>query len=599
MSSTSQIHRLKQLYSYSNEYRSRIIKAITFSILNKVFDLFPPILIGLAVDTVVEKNQSFLARFGGWDQFEQLSIIALFTVVIWGLESYFEYLYAVHWKTLAQLIQHKVRMDSYSHLLRLDQRFYEGQHSGNLIAIVNDDVNQLERFLDGGINDLIQVAVTVIVIGAIYFFKSPYLALLSFITMPLIIYGSIWFQKFLTPLYLKVRNQVGLMTSELNNNLQGMSTIKSFARENESYSKINEFSLKYFEANEKAVHVSSLFTPLIRVLVMVGFLMTLLVGGRMTLSGSLDVGTYSVLIFLIQRLLWPLTRLGQTLDLFQRAMASVARIFTLLQTPIGISDGRKEVAKEKIKGEIQITNLTFGYEGRGLIFKDFNLNVQAGESLGLVGATGSGKSSMIKLLQRFYDPSEGDIFLDGIPLRDYKLSSLRSAISVVSQDVYLFHGSVKENLLFANPQASDEEIIEACKKSFIHDFILSLPQGYETIVGERGQRLSGGQKQRISIARALLAKSPIVILDEATSAVDNVTEAQLQLELQKALKGCTSIIIAHRLSTVVNCDRIIVMKDGEIIEEGPHKVLSQTPGIYHSLWQIQTGGRQDSLMNQA
>lgn len=591
MNTSSQIRRLKELYSYSNEFRPRILKAVTYSVLNKVFDLFPPILIGLAVDTVVEKNNSFLGTLGGWNQFQQLLVIAALTIVIWGLESWFEYLYAVHWKTLAQLIQHKVRMESYSHLLRLDHRFYEGQQSGNLIAIVNDDVNQLERFLDVGMNELIQVTVTVIVIGAIYFFKSPYLAILSFITMPLIIYGSVWFQKFLTPLYLGVRNQVGLLTGELNNNLQGMATIKSFAREQESYDKIKEYSLGYFAANEKAIHVSSLFTPLIRILVMIGFLMTLLVGGHLTIEGRIDVGTYSVLVFLIQRLLWPLTRLGQTLDLFQRAMASVARIFNLLKSPVTIVDGSYSPEKSEIKGRITLSHVSFSYPGTGAVLKDFNLSIEAGESLGLVGATGSGKSSLVKLLQRFYDPDHGEISLDGRPLRDYSLQSLRSAISVVSQDVYLFHGTVLENIRFANPEASMEEIYEACRRAHIHDFILSLPEGYNTIVGERGQKLSGGQKQRVSIARALIAHSPIVILDEATSAVDNVTESLLQEELKEALKGKTSLIIAHRLSTVVSCDRIIVMQNGRIVEEGPHSSLVSSDGIYEALWSVQTGLR--------
>lgn len=589
MRTSGQLKQLRALYSYSLEFKSKIRWAVTFSVLNKVFDLFPPLLIGLAVDTVVEKDQSFLADIGNWNQFEQLLVIAGLTIVIWGLESYFEYLYSVFWKTLAQQIQHKVRMDAYSHLLHLDQKFYEGQHSGNLISIVNDDVNQLERFLDVGINELIQVTVTVLVIGAIYFFKSPWLAILSFMTMPLIIYGGVWFQRFLTPKYLKVRDQVGLLTSELNNSLQGMTTIKSFARETESYQKMNEFSLQYFDANESAIKVSSLFTPLIRILVMVGFLMTLLVGGKLAIEGKIDVGTYSVLVFLIQRLLWPLTRLGQTLDLFQRAMASVARIFNLLKAPISIVDGVCDKVQGKVKGDVEFKNVSFSYEGRGQVLKDFTLKVSAGESVGLVGSTGSGKSSLIKLLQRFYDPQAGEIFVDGIDVKNYPLQKLRSSVALVSQDVYLFHGSIEENLRFANPQAKDDELYEACRKAQIHDFILSLPQGYQTLVGERGQRLSGGQKQRLSIARALIANSPIVVLDEATSAVDNVIESKLQIELRQALKGRTSFIIAHRLSTVVNCNRIIVLKDGEIFEEGTHAVLSRSHGLYQSLWDIQAG----------
>jgi len=593
MKTSSQLRLLLALYRHVADQKKNIYLGTAYSVLNKVFDLFPPLLIGLAVDTVVKKDQSFLGRWGDWDQFGQLVVIAVLTVVIWSLESFFEYLYSVKWKTLAQEIQHQVRMESYSHLLRLDQGFFEDQHSGNLIAIVNDDVNQLERFLDVGVNELIQVTVTVLVIGAIYFYESPVLALLSFITMPAIVYGSVWFQHFLTPLYKGVRDRVGLLTGEINNSLQGISTIRSFARENENYEKMKEFSLNYYRANEKAIHVSSLFTPLIRVMVMIGFLMTLLVGGRLTLSGRIDVGTYSVLIFLIQRMLWPLTRLGQTLDLLQRAMASVQRIFFLLDTPVGLQEGALKISKKDIRGEIELRHVTFGYKGREKVLKNFNLRIKAGESLGLVGATGSGKSSLVKLIQRFYDPDEGELLLDGKNLKDYSFKSLREALSLVSQDVYLFHGTVMENLKFAKPQASFEEVVEACRQAFVHDFILSLPEGYDTIVGERGQRLSGGQKQRLSIARALLADCPIVVLDEATSAVDNVTEAELQKQLEKDLKGKTTLTIAHRLSTVVRCDRIIVMKDGRIVEEGSHAELISRKGIYHELWSVQTGTQRE------
>lgn len=585
----SQLKTLMELYSYAGEYKSTVIWAVMFSILNKVFDLFPPVLIGLAVDTVVKSDQSFLGQLYGLGQFEQLLAIAGMTVVIWLLESLFEYLFSVKWKYLAQVIQHKVRMDAYGHLLKMDQRFYEKQQSGNLISIINDDVNQLERFLDVGINDLIQIAVTVIAIGTLYFVKSPYLAVLSFITMPLIIYGSIWFQKFLVPLYGNVRDKVGLFTSELNNNLQGMSTIKSFAREKESHAKLEALSMEYYKANEKAIYISSMFTPLIRVLVMIGFLMTLLVGGHLTLKGQIDVGTYSVMIFMIQRLLWPLTRLGQTLDLFQRAMASVNRIFKLMSSPVDMKNGFFIAQKPNTKGEIEFKNVNFAYTPNEPILSNFSFKVNPQESIGIVGSTGSGKSSLVKLLQRFYDPDLGEIYLDGKPLRDYDIQSLRSMISVVGQDVYLFHGSILENLMFVKPEATPDEIYEVCKTACIHDFILTLSDGYNTIVGERGQRLSGGQKQRLSIARALLADSPILVLDEATSAVDNVTEAKLQLNLQDILKNKTTIIIAHRLSTVIQCDRILVLEDGQVLEEGSHNKLLDKSGVYHSLWNVQTG----------
>lgn len=586
----SDLQQLSRLFRYAHGFRARIYKASIFSVLNKVFDLAPPVLIGLAVDTVVKGESSWLANFFHiQDRFNQLLVVAAATIVIWVMESWFEYLFAVEWRRLAQDIQHSLRMDCYSRLQRLDQAFFEDQSSGNLIAIVNDDVNQLERFLDVGMNEILQVITTVLVIGAVYFIKDPLLAVLSFATMPLIVWGSIWFQNFLAPRYRKVRDQVGLLTGELNNNLQGMATIKSFAREKEDYQKLAGLSLGYVKANESAIRVSAMFTPLIRMLVMIGFLMTMLVGGKLALDGKIDVGTYSVLVFLIQRLLWPLTRLGQTLDLFQRAMASAARAFALLETPSTIVDGPHQIAPSKILGRINFEDVGFSYSDGIPVLKELNLSVAPKESLGLVGGTGAGKSTLIKLLQRFYDPTHGQITLDGRALKDYELSSLRSAIAIVSQDVYLFHGTIRDNVRFARPEASDQEIEQACRQACADDFIAKLPQGYDTIVGERGQKLSGGQKQRLSIARALIADAPVVILDEATSAVDNVTEARLQKQLEDLLKDKTCIVIAHRLSTVIHCDRIVVMEHGTVSETGSHQELIQARGLYYNLWNVQTG----------
>lgn len=581
---------LTRLYRYAHGFRARIYKASFFSVLNKIFDLAPPLLIGLAVDTVVKGESSWIGQaLNISDKFQQLVVVAIATVIIWMSESFFEYLFSVEWRRLAQDIQHSLRMDCYARVQRLDQAYFEDQSSGNLIAVVNDDINQLERFLDGGINEILQIITTVVIIGGIYFIKDPLLAFLSFATMPLIIWGSVWFQNFLTPKYRSVRDQVGLLTGELNNNLQGMATIKSFAQEAQDHEKIAKLSMGYVKANEGAIRISALFTPLIRMLVMVGFLMTMLIGGKLALEGKIEVGTYSVLVFLIQRLLWPLTRLGQTLDLFQRAMASAARAFALLETKSKIEDGSFVTTPDLIKGRLILEDVSFSYSDGVPVLKNLNLNISPGESLGLVGGTGSGKSTLIKILQRFYDPTHGVVTLDGRNIKDYNLASLRSSIAVVSQEVYLFHGTVKENIRFAKPDASDEEIMRACVQACAEEFILSLPNGYDTYVGERGQKLSGGQKQRLSIARALIADAPIVVLDEATSAVDNVTEARLQKKLEDLLKGKTTIVIAHRLSTVIHCDRIVVLEHGSVSESGSHQELLQTQGLYYNLWNVQTG----------
>jgi ATP-binding cassette subfamily B protein len=322
-----------------------------------------------------------------------------------------------------------------------------------------------------------------------------------------------------------------------------------------------------------------------------GFTALLLFGGLEAIAGRMSVGTYSVLIFLIQRLLWPLTRLGETFDQYQRAMASTNRVMNLLDTPIAIHTGDIPLPVSSVRGELEFKHVTFAYHGRNPVIQHLSLHIPAGQTIAIVGSTGSGKSTLVKLLLRLYEVQSGNITLDGIDLRNLKLRDLRACIGLVSQDVFLFHGTVAENIAYGSPDAALDEAIAAAKIAEAHDFIMQLPQAYETIVGERGQKLSGGQRQRIAIARAVLKNPPILILDEATSAVDNETEAAIQRSLDRITVNRTTIAIAHRLSTVRNADCIYVMELGKLVEWGTHEQLLEQQGIYASLWRVQSGLR--------
>jgi len=314
-------------------------------------------------------------------------------------------------------------------------------------------------------------------------------------------------------------------------------------------------------------------------------------GGKLALDGTLAVSLYSVLIFMTQRLLWPLTSLGETFDQYQRAMASTTRVLDLLDTPAQIIDGDNALPATAVQGDVRFDNVKFAYSNGAEVLKGLSIHVPAGETAAIVGATGAGKSTIIKLLLRFYDVIDGSVSLDNHDLRDLKMADLRHAIGLVSQDVFLFHGTVRENIAYGTFAASDAEIIEAANIAEAHEFIIGLPQGYDTIVGERGQKLSGGQRQRISIARAVLKNPPVLILDEATSSVDNETEAAIQRSLEKIAIGRTTIVIAHRLSTVRNADRIFVLENGRLKEQGKHEDLAQGSGIYATLWRVQMGER--------
>ena len=583
------VHPLTRLLKYGRRYRLKTWLASICSFLNKLFDLAPPALIGIAVDVVVKQQDSILAQWGIKDVFWQLAIITALSAIVWALESIFEYAYDYLWRNLAQDIEHDLRLEAYSHLQELELAYFEERSTGGLISILNDDINQLERFLDGGANEVIQVITTVIIISAAFFAASPAVAALSMLPIPLIIWGSIAFQNRLAPLYADVREKVSFLNGQLSNNLSGITTIKSFTSEDYETGRIETQSEAYRQSNRKAIVLSAAFIPLIRIVIFLGFIATLFLGGLEVVAGRLSVGTYSVLVFLTQRLLWPLTRLGDTMDRYQRAMASTNRVMNLLDTPIAIRTGDIRLPISSIKGELKFKNVTFYYNQRKPILQYFSLTLAAGKTTAIVGATGSGKSTLVKLILRLYEVQYGQIYLDGIELTNLNLKDLRRAIGLVSQDVFLFHGTVAENIAYGSFEASNREIVNAAKIAEAHEFIAQLPDGYETIVGERGQKLSGGQRQRIAIARAVLKNPPILILDEATSAVDNETEAASQRSLERITKNRTTIAIAHRLSTVRNADCIFVMDEGRVIESGQHEQLLEHDGVYASLWRVQSG----------
>ena len=587
----SKSHPLQRLIDYSHNYRAKIWLATAYSILNKIFDLAPPVLIGIAVDVVVKQEDSLIARWGVKDVFGQFLILSILTVIIWVLESVFEYALARLWRNLAQTIQHDLRLDAYEHLQELEQAYFEERSTGSLISIISDDINQLERFLDVGANDLIQVSTTVVVIGGAFFILAPSVAWMAMLPMPFILWGSIAFQRLLAPRYADVREKVSLINSRLANNLTGITTIKSFTAEKYEAARMAGESEAYRQSNRRAIALSAAFVPLIRMLILAGFTALLLYGGMAAVAGRMSVGTYSVLVFLIQRLLWPLTRLGETFDQYQRAMASTNRVMNLLDTPIAIDTGNIPLPVDSVRGELELRDVTFAYNGRTPVIQNLSLRIPAGKTIAIVGSTGSGKSTLVKLLLRLYEVQAGTITLDGIELRELKLKDLRSCIGLVSQDVFLFHGTVAENIAYGSFSAAPSEVMAAAKIAEAHDFVIQLPQGYETIVGERGQKLSGGQRQRIAIARAVLKNPPILILDEATSAVDNETEAAIQRSLERITIDRTTIAIAHRLSTVRNADCIYVMEQGKLVEWGRHEQLLEQEGIYASLWRVQSGLR--------
>ncbi|MGC1306478.1 MAG: ABC transporter ATP-binding protein [Phormidesmis sp.] len=584
-------HPFQRLLAYGHRYRGRAWLASLCSVLNTVFDLAPPALIGVAIDIVVAQQDSILARWGITELRSQFIVLSLLTFLVWMLESAFQYAYEWLWRNLAQSMQDDLRMDAYRHVQGLELAFFEERSTGELMSMLNDDINQLERFLDVGANRILQMIATVVIIGTTFFVLAPSLAWMAVVPMPFIVWGAIAFQKYLAPRYASVRERAGLINTRLANNLTGIATIKSFTAEGYELNQLGQESEAYRLSNRRAIALSAAFIPLIRIIILIGFTGILFYGGMATAAGRLEPGTYTVLVFLTQRLLWPLTRLGETLDQYQRAMASTQRVMNLLNTPVAIRTGSVALPITQVSGDVVFENVIFGYNSRQPILNHLSLKIPAGKTTAIVGSTGSGKSTLVKLLLRFYEINSGQITLDGIDLQSLELRDLRRAIGLVSQDVFLFHGTVADNIAYGSFKATQREIVKAAEVAEAHDFIVGLPEGYDTVVGERGQKLSGGQRQRLAIARALLKNPPILILDEATSAVDNETEAAIQKSLEKITQDRTVVAIAHRLSTVRNAHCIYVMEQGELIESGTHEDLLAKGGVYSGLWKVQTGER--------
>lgn len=586
-------HPLAALWRRYRAYRVRFIAAVIASVVNKVADVVPELLIGAAVDVVIRGQNSWAADVLGVEsRYAQLAWLAAINVIVWMIESGSEYVAAVLWRGLAQGVQHDLRVEAYDHAQHLDLTWHESRAAGATVATLNDDVNQLERLLDVGLPSILQTTLNVILVGAVFAASSLTLLIVAFLPIPLIVLGSLVFQRRLEPLYARVRQAVADLSGALSANLAGVSTIKAFTAEDRERGRIEGYSSAYREANVRAIRSSAAFVPLVRMAILAGFTCTLLIGGWSVLDGELEVGLYTVLVFMTQRLLWPLTDIAEVLDLYQRGRASTARILELLAVPITVHAGTRTVPRP-VRGGLELRGVRAGYGDGPDVLHGVDLVIPAGQTHAIVGATGSGKSTLLRLLLRFDDPRSGEVLLDGIDVRDLDWDSLRGSMGYVAQDVYMFAGTIAENIAYGRPDASHEQIIGAARDAAAMEFIDALPDGLDTWVGERGVTLSGGQRQRLALTRALLRDPAVVVLDEATSAVDNETEAAIQRALGVAAAERTTVVVAHRLSTVRHADRIWVLDQGVVREAGTHDELVASDGAYAALWRVQTGDAAD------
>lgn len=581
---------MQKLFRFLKDYKAPLYLASSSSIINKIVDLMPPFLTAWLIDSVSGAPPKWLNDyFPNSSIWQQVIIICLVLILAFFMEGLTEWIFKRNFMQLAQRVQHDLRNKTYSKLQKKKLSFFESARTGNLLSILNDDINQLERFLNNSFNEILQLITLFIFAGYSLFERDWVLGLVGITPIPFILIGSFYYQRKISPYYKEVRESVGGLSSRLENNISGILVIKSFGTEKFEETRVDESSKEYLEANYKAIKLSALYVPIIRMFIALGLAATLALGAYWVIyqPGRFSLGGIAFFAMMIQRILWPVTRLGSIFDEFERAKASARRVFGLLDNQVDVQEDAGTHTSDTIQGEIQLKEVDFAYSNGIPILKNISLDIPAGSTLGIMGVTGSGKTTFIKVLLRLYEVTGGQILLDGKNIKDWTLEAFRSAFSLVSQEVYLFHGSILENLVYGN-EASKEEAIEAAKQVDLHHFIEQLPEKYDSIVGERGIKLSGGQKQRISIARAILKDSPILILDEATSAVDSRTEQIIQDQIQRLSKTRTCIIIAHRLSTIQHADQIILLQDGSIKEHGNHDELMKEDGMYAKMFRMQS-----------
>jgi len=535
--------------------------------------LAAPYLVGIATDRILSRDLSGLGAI-----FFFYMIILLVT---WAGQ-YMENVYLAY---AGQSIIYRMRTQMFDHLLRLSLSFFDRNKVGKLMSRVQNDVSQIQELVTQGILTLLTSFLSLVGIAVIMIIMDWRLALYTLAVIPFMVIMTILWQKYARQAFIRVRRAIATVNSQLQEDMAGVRVVQSLSREEENMEQFDQVNRAHLDANVTAAKLEALMMPMVYIFTGVAFAIVIIVGGFQVLDKTMSIGILMSFLLYVQRFFDPVLELSMQYTELQRAMASGARIFELLDVVPEIRDRPDAIEMPPVKGEIKFQNISFGYEPDKDVLHDINLIVKPGETVAIVGQTGSGKSSLVSLTARFYEVEKGAVTVDGYDVRAVTQQSLRKQIGIVPQDPILFSGSIEENIKFGNLDATREKVIEIARMVGAHHFINRLEKGYDTMVGQRGVNLSAGQRQLICMARVILADPRILILDEATSNVDTNTERIMQRALRKLTRGRTCLTIAHRLSTVTESDRIIVLEQGKIVEEGSHQELLAKQGIYHKMYQ--------------
>jgi ATP-binding cassette subfamily B protein len=581
---------LWRLLPYVARYRGRVAVGLATNALARVCDLLPMVVIGRAIDAITAASAKDVGIPGLLFVWLGLGVLGTFL----GL-ALFQTASGYAWDTLAQKVRHDLRVRLYEHMQRLDVAYFEDRQAGDLMSVLSNDVDNLENFLADATTSLIRIFITFVGIYGFLLWLDWRLALLLFAPLPVAVIAVRFFAMKVQPQYRRAREAVGTINSILENNLQGIGVIQAYTAEAHQASRVAAQSAEYRDAAIAAARERAKFIPTLYTIAGFGFGALIAVGGWFTYADyGPSLGDYTTFILFGTRLVMPLFVFGMLINQIQRSEASAKRIFDLLATRPKVTDRPGAVPLGHPPSSVEFRAVRFAYPERAPVINGVDFRIVRGQVVGVVGPTGAGKSTLIKLLLRYYEPLSGGIWVDGVPLHRLTLRSFRQHVGYVSQEAFLFAGTVDENIRLGSAEAAPEAVRRAARIAGADEFIEDLPQGYQTVVGERGVKLSGGQRQRISLARAVLRDPPILILDEATSAVDTRTEEVIQKNLHRFRTDRITLAVAHRLSTIRQSDEILVLVDGVVVERGTHESLVASGGVYGDLWAVQSGHAEEA-----